>query len=244
MNRLLLHLAVRLYPGAWRERYGVEFHALLDQTTPGWRDVLDVFQGGLQMHLRGVHPVLTAAAVGIVGACAAAAVAVSAADRFVSVGTMNVRRARPATEQTAVQIEDVMPRFAQDAFDQDTLTGIIERYDLYRGERARSSTGDLVHRMRGDIGIELVSPSVFQVSFTLSEGRTARQVTQELMSRLARSNGEVSGSIMQLVDPPDDPQVSISPQRVALSSVGGFGGGAMIGGLIGILRRRVFQRAV
>lgn len=159
MNRLL-HLAARLYPGAWRDRYGVEFQALLDEMKPGWWDIGDVLRGGLQMHLRRAHPAVIAAAVGIVGACVAGGVAVRTADRFVSRGTVNVRRAGLLTEPRTAEPEDVMPRLARDAFDRNTLTGIIEKYDLYRTERAQSSVEDVIHQMRGDIGIQLVSPSL------------------------------------------------------------------------------------
>ena len=81
-----------------------------------------------------------------------------------------------------------MSELARNAFDRNTLTGIIETYDLYRSDRGRSSAEELVHQMRVDIGIQLVSPRVFQVSFASSDGRKAQQVAQELMSRLIRTS--------------------------------------------------------
>jgi hypothetical protein len=172
----LFDLAARLYPRAWRDRYGLEFQALLDEMKPGWRDIADVLAGGLQMHVRRAHPAVIAAAVGIIGACVAGVVAINTADRFVSKGTMNVQRAATAKP------DDVMPRLAREAFNRNTLTGIIEKYDLYRSERAQATAEDVIHHMSGDIGIQLVSPSVFQVSFASSDGRTAQHVAQELMS--------------------------------------------------------------
>jgi hypothetical protein len=44
---------VRLYPQAWRDRYGDEFIALLDERPPTPGDVLDTFRGALDAHL---HP--------------------------------------------------------------------------------------------------------------------------------------------------------------------------------------------
>jgi dienelactone hydrolase len=122
------------------------------------------------MQVRRVNPAVIAAAVGIIGACVAGVVAINTADRFVSKGTMNVRRAATAKP------DDVMPRLAREAFNRNTLTGIIEKYDLYRSERAQATAEDVIHHMRGDIGIQLVSPNVFQVSFASSDGRTAQQV--------------------------------------------------------------------
>jgi hypothetical protein len=240
----LLHLAARLYPGAWRDRYGVEFQALLDETKPAWRDVVDVLNGGLQMRLRRAHPAITVAAFSIAGALGAGAIAFSTADRFASAGTMTMRPGGPSTAAEAARLEDVMPRLARAAFSRDTLMGIIEKHNLYPSERAQSSTEDVVNRMRGDIGIQLISRSVVEVSFASADARQVQQVTDDLMRQLVRSNlYEGAGSVVQLIDPPDEPQVSVRPRRVTVAGLGGLGGGALIGTLIGLLRRRVSQPA-
>ena len=46
---------VRLYPQAWRERYGDEFAALLEERPPTRSDVLDTLRGALDAHL---HPIV------------------------------------------------------------------------------------------------------------------------------------------------------------------------------------------
>lgn len=43
---------LRLYPRAWRERYGDEFLALLQQTGVGWRQLIDVFAGASREWVR------------------------------------------------------------------------------------------------------------------------------------------------------------------------------------------------
>lgn len=47
---------VRLYPAAWRERYGDEMEALLDERPLGPFDAVDLFLGALDghLHLRGL----------------------------------------------------------------------------------------------------------------------------------------------------------------------------------------------
>jgi hypothetical protein len=240
--RVLLHLASRLYPGAWRKRYGVEFQILLDDITPRWRDVVDVLAGGLQMHVKRAHPALTAAVFSIAGALVAGAVASTTADRFTSSGTMTVRRAGPSTAPETARLEDVMPRLAREAFRRDILTGIVDQHDLYRGERTRLSSEGIANRLRGDIGIQRVSPSVFRVSFASSDGRQAQAVARELMRQLVDSNfqskGGGSGAIVQVIEPPDEPTASVNPRRVARTGAAGFGGGALLGTLIGFFRRR------
>jgi hypothetical protein len=235
----LLRLAARLYPAAWWDRYGVEFQALLDETKPRWRDIVDVLNGGLRMRLKRAHPALTVAVFGIVGALGAGATAFSTAERFASTGTMTVRLGGPSTASETAKLENVMPRLARAAFSRDTLIGIIEKHQLYRSERAQSSVERVVNRMRGDIGIQLISHSVVQVSFISADARQAQQVARDLMSELVRANlYERSGSVVQLIDPPDEPKVSVSPRRVAAAGLGGLGGGALVGTLIGLLRRR------
>ncbi|MGE3344696.1 MAG: hypothetical protein AB7L71_14795, partial [Vicinamibacterales bacterium] len=46
-----MRLIVRLYPRAWRQRYGDELEALIEDTGPGWRVAADVARGAAMMHL-------------------------------------------------------------------------------------------------------------------------------------------------------------------------------------------------
>ncbi len=48
---LLLNLVLRLYPKWWRERYGDEFNALLEDVRPGIVDTLNILKGALAMQL-------------------------------------------------------------------------------------------------------------------------------------------------------------------------------------------------
>ena len=47
---------LRLYPRAWRERYGEELAALLQQTGVGWRQIVDVIAAASREWLRAVIP--------------------------------------------------------------------------------------------------------------------------------------------------------------------------------------------
>ncbi|HEY7890438.1 MAG TPA: hypothetical protein VIC29_19620 [Steroidobacteraceae bacterium] len=48
MNRTLVRWLLRVYPSAWRERYGQEFEDLLQAGPGGLRAVLDVLRSGLR----------------------------------------------------------------------------------------------------------------------------------------------------------------------------------------------------
>ena len=50
--RNLIRFAAWLYPRRWRERYGVEFDALLDDARPGWRELANVLKGALAIQIR------------------------------------------------------------------------------------------------------------------------------------------------------------------------------------------------
>jgi len=240
----LLRLAARIYPASWRDRYGIEFQALLEETKPRWSDILDVLNGGLQMRVRRTHPALTMAAFGILGALGAGATAFSTADRFASTGTVTVRPWGPSTTTSeTTRLDDAIPRLTRAAFSRDNLMGIIERYDLYRSERAQSSVDSLINRMRGDIGIQLISQRLVQVSFTSAEARQSQQVARDLVSELVEANLHETVGVVQVIDLPDESVVSVSPRRVAAASLGGLVGGALIGTLIALVLRRPTQPA-
>jgi len=46
--RRWIALAARLYPRSWRDRYGEEFDALLEDATADWQQFLNVAQGALE----------------------------------------------------------------------------------------------------------------------------------------------------------------------------------------------------
>jgi hypothetical protein len=68
--KLLLRAAARLYPRAWRDRYGAEFDALIDEVTPRWRHLVNVVVGALIMQISrlALVPVATAVLGAVVGA--------------------------------------------------------------------------------------------------------------------------------------------------------------------------------
>jgi hypothetical protein len=61
MTAKLARLTLRLYPHAFQRRYGDEMRALLEQSRPGARGILDLMHGALAAHLH--PPELAAAAV-------------------------------------------------------------------------------------------------------------------------------------------------------------------------------------
>ena len=70
------HRLLRLYPGAWRRRYGHELAILLEDRPPTARDRVDLVRGAIDAHLHPIEPLrwpATAAAIaGVVWTAGAA----------------------------------------------------------------------------------------------------------------------------------------------------------------------------
>ena len=137
--------ASRIYPRGWRERYGPEFDALLDDVQPGWRDVIDVMRGALIMRLTTDSGYLKMiGAFALAGAIIAAGLSFAAPHRYVSAAVLGV--------SPGFRLDQVR----QEVFSRASLKEIIQRpsLNLYRDERRREPMEDVVERMRRDLQIE------------------------------------------------------------------------------------------
>jgi hypothetical protein len=85
----LFRVAARLYPAWWRQRYGDEFEALLEDLNPGWRELFDVVNGAFAMQITtlGTIPVVCALA----GAMVGGVIAARAPEVFASSATMHLK---------------------------------------------------------------------------------------------------------------------------------------------------------
>lgn len=92
MKRLAI-LIVRLYPLAWRRRYGQELDPLIEDSKPGLSGLIDMLKGALTMQIK-AHG-LKIALFGIAGA-AIAAVSLAMNDYYVCSAVLRVRDAGEA----------------------------------------------------------------------------------------------------------------------------------------------------
>ena len=83
MKRVLKWLA-RLYPSVWRNRYGAEFEALLDDRAPRLRDTFDVLLGALKMQMSTLSFVRITLASCLFGLLAALAISFAVPAKYVS----------------------------------------------------------------------------------------------------------------------------------------------------------------
>jgi uncharacterized protein involved in exopolysaccharide biosynthesis len=108
----LVRLAVWLYPAWWRQRYGSEFEALLEDVKPGWGGLFDVLNGAvaMQMKIVGMIPVVCALTGALVGGIVALRTpkvfASSATIRLNAPGVANA--ASPTGQDLKVSVEKAL----------------------------------------------------------------------------------------------------------------------------------------
>jgi len=144
MKRILKTLG-RLYPRAWRERYGEEFDAILEDRKPCLLDIADVLLGAFRMRVSVRHLVQIVLPCGLAGAIIAWGIAARTPARYSSDAVVNFTSDRltavcsnpdelPATlrpskgacgESRAVK-DKGMQAWIQPALDRDFLISVIK----------------------------------------------------------------------------------------------------------------------
>jgi hypothetical protein len=84
----VVRLLTRLYPATWRARYGEEFEALLEDTSPGWTAIFDLLKGAIRMQLSVPAFPKLAFLLSMAGLLIGLAVSFGAEPRYVSTAAM------------------------------------------------------------------------------------------------------------------------------------------------------------
>lgn len=240
----LVRWAARLYPSAWRARYGAEFEALLEDAGSGWRDVGDVFKGAIQMHLTGWSFRSFTAAGAALGLIAAALIAFQTQDRYVSTAVLGMG-AGMGTDPGAALFH-----VQRQVLNRNSLGEIIQKYGLYPRERARMPLEDVIQEMMNrNIQILAINQAgtprigAFQLRFSDTDRTKAQAVTRELTDRFihAAPPSIVMASqppvvSLQVLDPPSLPQGPFYPNRLSFI-LAGLAIGAAVGAIAASARR-------
>jgi uncharacterized protein involved in exopolysaccharide biosynthesis len=243
-----------LYPKRWRERYGDEFEALIEDSRGDWRALADVLKGALKMQFThwGAGRIMTVAA--IAGAVIAAAVSFAVPDRWESQAVIKLTPIRipESVGQGEINqgIYDRLQSLEQSIESRAALTTIVNDFGLYPRERSRLPLEDIVEGMRRHIVIAPIangnasrrSIPAFSVRFSYEDPLKAQRVTQELVSRFIEENLRQhlvpidAGQRLEILDPPSLPLNPAGPKRVAFAGAGLLAG--LTGGfVIAIVRR-------
>ncbi|HUD30539.1 MAG TPA: lipopolysaccharide biosynthesis protein [Novosphingobium sp.] len=130
----------------------------------------------------------------ILGALAAGGVIALREPAYRSTATLLIDSPQIPTSLVASPLTDIaderIAKIRQQIVSRDSLTGLIERNDLYPREKAKIDYPKLLELMRGNVGVNLVganqnqgrggSTIAFTLSFDYRDARTAQSVTEQL----------------------------------------------------------------
>jgi capsular polysaccharide biosynthesis protein len=183
--RRWIALSAKLYPRRWRERYGVEFDALMEDVEPDWRELANVLGGALKMQMKSETAYWKLAAVmAAIGAVMALGVSLRVPERYESSAVVQVTV--PAANQwTADDVE----MYKQEILSRNSLAELIQRssLDLYKSERKTMPISDVVERMRRDIQISR-SGDKMTIAFTYPDREKAQDIVRELVTKFTETN--------------------------------------------------------
>lgn len=204
----LLQWAARLYPAAWRARYGEEYQALIEQMRPGWRDVLDTGKGALLMQARTWNFLRTVGVTGLVGAIVAAVIAFRMPAEYVSSGVLKLRAGGDASTAVALYPQ---------AFSRAYLHKVIRERHLYSREIYWHPMEDIVERMRHNIVLTPEIPSrdgqqAVRVRFSYPDAALAQRANNDLLARLSEMQARLQGATVEATGA-TLPAVPVQPGR-------------------------------
>jgi uncharacterized protein involved in exopolysaccharide biosynthesis len=190
----------RLYPSRWRERYGDEFDALLEDASPKSRDPFDILWGAFRMQITTWTFGRITLACALIGVLAAVAISFTLPVSYRSEARIKItpEQMPESGNMTATNrlIWDRVPSMAQEILSPRVLTAIIQQHDLYPRERTRLPLDDVVENMRKHILVALLAPRTpsnrlipaFAIQFDYPDARVAQQVTAALVARFIEAN--------------------------------------------------------
>lgn len=190
MRRWIAFVA-KLYPRPWRERYGPEFDALMQDVEPDWRELANVLGGAVKMQmLSGRANLKLAGVLAVVGAVAGLGASMWMPGRYRS--SAELRFTPPANPGSFDRVEMTM----QEILSRKSLAEMIQRpsLDLYRSERQQVPLEDVIQHMRRDIHITQTgtSPVMVEISFAYPNVPKAEAVVQALVTRFVETHATIA----------------------------------------------------
>jgi uncharacterized protein involved in exopolysaccharide biosynthesis len=251
----LIRSVARLYPPRWRDRYGTEFDAMLQDGDPDLWDLFDVLKGALAMRLCNVGLITVGFA--ILGALVAGFVSLKIPEKYASTATLHVQpiRAPIADADTDLMRKGIhdtfsMRKLIHTSLSQKSLAAVIQNENLYdhkddhKGDRDDRSVDGLINRLRLAIRFELVRPvansdeTTFRITFVDQDRAKAQRVTENLIGLIMAANvaqRSASAARLYMREPPRLAASPTHPNRVSITALG-CAVGLVIGAIVAKLR--------
>jgi len=220
----VLRLAARLYPPAWRARYGAEFEALLEDTGANWSALADVLKGAMVMQFTRWNAARMVALCGTLGLAVAGVIAIQTQDRYVSEAIIVGKQPVSGTE-----LGESLRQAGEKVLAPSALADLIRKFDLYPEERKSEPLEKIAEKIRRNIDIvravgwkgddNAAIPFVpFKLRFSYPDPSKAQAVTRELTLRFISAGAPMTS--IQMQDAASLPSRPSFPNRPAMILTG------------------------
>jgi hypothetical protein len=232
-----MRFAVKLYPAAWRARYGQEFEALLEDIGPVWRDVWNVLEGALKMQMMTWSFWKLVPALGVAGAIAMGVASLMIRTEYESSAVMRVTAVtvRPG-ESYGLAMAQRVDGLRGKTLSRASLAKIIADESLYPREVEKGTIEDAVARMQRDVQFKpfpalqfkpfpALRSAAFVLSFRYPDAHKAQHVIRKLMAQVTAENSlaaqeSQTPSQVEVLDAASLPNKAVIPNRPFMIVVG------------------------
>jgi hypothetical protein len=198
--RRVTQFLIRLYPANWRERYGEEFEALLEDSPDTFSGIFDLVKGAIKMRLSVPSFPKLALLLSITGLATGLLISFLVTPRYVSTATMRLSVAEVSASSQAAHrnLHEYLLQMQNEVLSRTSLSGIIQRprLGLYTSERARVPLEDVIEKMRKE-EIQIVPEASagagidylpFQISFAYDDPVKAQDTVHALINQFQEAN--------------------------------------------------------
>ncbi len=193
--RSMAHWLIGLYPARWRARYGEEFAALIEDSSPGPAGIFDLFKGALKMRLSVPSFPKLAVILSVTGLVAGLGVSMLVTPRYISSAEMQLMYAPLAPSARRQNLHERLMNMEQEILSRTSLAGVIQdpRLDLYGRAREHTPLEDVIEQMRTrDIKIQALGSGggyvPFAIRFIYPDRIKARDTVQALVTKFIDIN--------------------------------------------------------
>jgi hypothetical protein len=193
----LAKLLIRFYPANWRARYGDEFEALLEDSSPSLPGVFDVLKGAVKMRLSVPSFPKLALVLSLAGLLIGLGISYVVTPTYISAAVMRYVPG-PLTGSTPADSRNLSERLMQsenEILSRTSLASIIAdpRLDLYKEERSSQPLEDVIEKMRTRaIRIRVVGSAqnylAFEITFAYRDRIKAMRTVQALITKFIETN--------------------------------------------------------
>lgn len=227
----LAKLLIRLYPPAWRDRYGCEFEALVEETNATWRHIPDILLEAIKMRLSTLNYRFTAA-MALLGLVVATGISLQLPERYVSSATLRVIPTRPGNPlQGFIEASQLVGNITS----RTALSNVILSPDLklYDDERRTKGLETVIANMKADdLRVVAASDGTLTVSFQGKSPTEAAGTVRHIVASLQADHGRRL-DVLQAPGLPPKP-ASLSRRALVLT---GLLGGLLLAGLLALIRQ-------